>query len=113
MARMVCGGLRLQTLLVYGTAVSGQGTWITKTMPPVGDGNQACAAVGSLFYHFDVRSSNSGGTGKLWKYTPTTDSWASGTYGLRLRGSRVDAGRQCAWRACREQVAPRICGRYY
>jgi hypothetical protein len=78
---MACGGLLLQTLLVCGTAVSGQGTWITKTMPPVGEGNQACAAVGSLFYHFDVRT---GGTGKLWKYTPTTDSWASGTACARL-----------------------------
>jgi hypothetical protein len=54
---MVCGGLLLQTLLVCGTAVSAQGTWTTKTdMPAVGDGNQACAAVGSLFYHFDVTS---------------------------------------------------------
>ncbi len=76
---MVCGGLLLQTLLVCGTAGSGQGTWTTKTdMPAVGNGNQACAAVGSLFYHFDV-SFAPAGKGKLWKYTPTTESWASGT----------------------------------
>jgi hypothetical protein len=76
----------MQALLFCSPAVSAADVWSSKSRSPrtqTGDIqslSQACAAVGSFYYHYDgtPNPSQPQANGRLYKYSSATDAWVSG-----------------------------------